>query len=164
MINVVRWSTLVNRFLPGHQRVRLFPVILGIIEVESSGNPGVTGGDGEIGLMQVHPKWHLKPGEKAEDLRPPAVNLERGISYLRSLFARFNGQIDYAIAAYNYGPGRIEIGKPIPNQSYVDRVKAAAARYQGDLSRVLGIDSASLPMIIFGSIISMVLLWAIFSD
>jgi len=67
---------------------------------------------GATGLMQVMPttaKPFLKkyfPDNKTPDLSDPVVNIVCGTAYLNILVARY-GKIEYALGAYNGGPGRM---------------------------------------------------------
>jgi hypothetical protein len=66
---------------------------------------------------------HLGINRVAE-LYNPCLNIDRGSAYLRELLTRYQGDVTRALAAYNYGPGRISQNKPIPAgaQRYVDKV------------------------------------------
>lgn len=57
---------------------------------------------GAMGIMQIVPKWH--PG--VDPLNPAsAINYAGG--YLASLYRQF-GRWDYALKAYNWGPGNVQ--------------------------------------------------------
>ena len=58
-----------------------------IIEQESSGNPNSVGVDGDIGLMQVVPKWHRDRMQRlgVTDLYDPYSNILVGTDYLMEL-------------------------------------------------------------------------------
>ncbi len=69
---------------------------------------------GARGLMQIMPatgRWlATKLGFRnfrIDDLYIPEVNIRFGRFYIRYLLGRFNGNLIYAIAAYNAGPGRV---------------------------------------------------------
>ena len=55
---------------------------------ESGFNPGATGGAGEVGIMQIHPKTATEPGfgltgvQNPAVLRDPATNINFGADYL----------------------------------------------------------------------------------
>lgn len=70
------------------------------------------------GVMQI--QW---PGtarhlgiHRLTDLYDPCTNIDAGAKYLRELLGRYNGNLHLALAAYNYGPGRIDAsGNDIPD-------------------------------------------------
>ncbi len=57
---------------------------------ESGFNPGATGGAGEIGIMQIHPKTAANPGfgmtgvQNPDALRDPRTNINFGADYLKA--------------------------------------------------------------------------------
>ncbi len=70
---------------------------------------------GAVGLMQLMPdtaRWvaeQVEPVEfTAERIAEPSVNIALGAWYIRHLLDRFDGNLVYAIAAYNAGPGNVD--------------------------------------------------------
>lgn len=88
-------------------------LIVGLIHVESSGNPRAVSRVGALGLMQLLPgtaeamareldiAW-----EGADSLFEPNLNVRLGVRYLGKLVTRFDC-LDTALAAYNWGPTHI---------------------------------------------------------
>ena len=70
---------------------------------ESGGNPNLRSGAGARGYFQVMPATF-------RSLRVE-TNIEAGIKYLSEMTEQF-GREDYALAAYNAGPGRVRRGRP----------------------------------------------------
>ena len=70
---------------------------------ESGGNPGLTSVAGADGYFQVMPATFR--GLRVD------TNIEAGIKYLDEMIRQF-GREDYAVAAYNGGPGRARSGRP----------------------------------------------------
>ena len=70
------------------------------------------------GVMQI-----LWPGtarhlgiHRLSDLYEPCTNIDAGARYLQELLTRYDGNVHLALAAYNYGPGRIATnGYDIPS-------------------------------------------------
>ena len=75
---------------------------------ESGGNPDLTSGAGAKGYFQVMPSTFR--GLKVD------TNIEAGVKYLGQLIRQFDRE-DYALAAYNGGPGRVVRGRGLPLES-----------------------------------------------
>jgi len=72
---------------------------------ESGGNGGLSSGPGARGYFQVMPATF-------RSLRVD-TNIEAGVKYLSMMVNQFDRE-DYAVAAYNAGPGRIARRRPMP--------------------------------------------------
>jgi hypothetical protein len=88
---------------------------------ESRGNPQAKSPKGAMGLTQ------LMPGT-AQDLGvsnpfDPQQNLTGGFKYLAQQIKKF-GDVDKGLAAYNFGPGNVQAGKPWPaeTKNYVNSI------------------------------------------
>jgi len=122
-------------------------LVLALIEVESSYDPGALSERGARGLMQLREPTLRREVERAGlewgDAHDPAVNVQAGIRYLRRLLDAF-GHEEVALMAYNAGPNRI-LGYlrdgEIPDRFHVypRKVKAEHRR----LRRSFGGESAS---------------------
>jgi LysM repeat protein len=75
---------------------------------ESGGNGDLTSGAGAKGYFQVMPSTFRLLGVQ--------TNIEAGIKYLGQLIRQFDRE-DYALAAYNGGPGRVVRGRGLPLES-----------------------------------------------
>ena len=120
---------------PGYKAVRhhlreaaqahgLEPELLqALIATESGFDAQAVSPRGAIGLMQLMPATAARygvvgdarvPAEKK--LTDPRTNIRAGSRYLADLIARFSGQLDLALAAYNAGEGAVErAGRRIPD-------------------------------------------------
>jgi soluble lytic murein transglycosylase-like protein len=110
-------------------------LIYGLIYVESKFEPKAKGGDAQ-GLMQLMPKTAASLAKQLDRKRAsydPDFNIHAGTLLIRKLLDRFDGDVAFALAAYNRGQGIvagwIRDGEPMPErtQKYVDRVLRARA-------------------------------------
>lgn len=90
-------------------------LVAAVIKVESNYREAVVSRKGAVGLMQILPST---AGEAAmrvglvdyttEDLYKPDVNIRLGTWYLGHLLCMFEGDLDYALMAYNGGPRNVQ--------------------------------------------------------
>lgn len=85
------------------------PLILAVARGESDFSSKVVSKANAIGVMQI--QWpgtakHLGIHNK-QSLYNPCLNIDAGSRYLKQLIGRYN-DVNMALAAYNYGPGRIK--------------------------------------------------------
>lgn len=86
-----------------------------VIQHESNNNPDAVSNKGAGGLMQLMSATAKELGIDAKDRFDPKTNVDGGSRYLQKQINTF-GDVGIALAAYNWGPGKI--------QSIVDRMKA----------------------------------------
>ena len=100
-------------------------LVLAVIAVESAGDAFAVSPVGALGLMQVMPATGEELAERLgvvwrgpHALFDPFINVRLGSAYLRELADRYSGSLPAALAAYNWGPGRIDRrlrrGTPLP--------------------------------------------------
>jgi soluble lytic murein transglycosylase len=89
-------------------------LVAALIRQESEFNAGALSRANAVGLMQLLPstgktvaKQVKLKSYKAPQLYNPSVNLELGTRYFRDMVDRYNGQFEYALAAYNAGTDRV---------------------------------------------------------
>jgi soluble lytic murein transglycosylase-like protein len=79
---------------------------------------------GARGLMQLMPSTASLVGVR--DVFHPRENLDGGVYYLRTMMDRFAGNVQYALAAYNAGPGVVDAYGGVPpypeTLDYIQRV------------------------------------------
>ncbi|MFZ5862639.1 MAG: lytic transglycosylase domain-containing protein [Nitrospirota bacterium] len=108
-------------------------LIVAVIMTESSFDPSSRSRKGALGLMQLLPNTAEqlaaetnRPWSGEHGLFDPTYNISLGVRYLAQLQKRF-GSLDLALAAYNYGPARVDEflrhGEPVPTE-YSNRVLA----------------------------------------
>lgn len=107
-----------------------------VIQIESGGRPDAVSPKGARGLMQLMPETARNPGfgiPPAKD-DSPEENVRVGTAYLNALLQKYNGNLDYALAAYNWGPGNTDrwisqgadpAKLPKETRDYIPKVKTA---------------------------------------
>lgn len=98
-------------------------LILAVMLTESGFNKHAKSPCGATGLMQLMPQT-FRARNVGTDIYSIDQNIHAGIKHLAGLKGRYSGDTSRMLAAYNYGGGRIYLGKPIPAgaQQYVNRV------------------------------------------
>lgn len=89
-------------------------LVASLIRQESEFNPGAVSHANAYGLMQLLPtvgrgmahEVKLR-GFSTDRLLEPSVNLQLGTRYFKEMVNQYNGQVEYALAAYNAGTNRV---------------------------------------------------------
>src|SRR3954468_17896144 len=136
-------------------------LIAAVIYAESHFRDGQTSAAGAQGLMQLTPATARYIARKSggtqfvvDDLGTPQVNIAYGAYYLRYLLRRYDGHVDFALAAYNAGEGNVDrwiasarahdralTVTAIPyseTRAYVQRVQMVRRQYRRSYSAQLG--------------------------
>jgi soluble lytic murein transglycosylase-like protein len=99
-------------------------LVLAVVGVESAFHPEAVSPNGAQGLMQLMPETAASLG--VEDAFDPTENLDGGVRHLGALLARYGGDVERALAAYNAGEGAVARHGGIPpfreTREYVRRV------------------------------------------
>lgn len=114
-------------------------VALALAHVESGFNPRATSPVGAQGLFQLMPG--TARGLGVTDPYDPAQSARGGLEFLAAQIAKRRGNLESALAAYNWGPGNVA-RKPKPEQwppsvqRYVGRVLERAGAYKEAIARL----------------------------
>lgn len=116
-------------------------LFMGLINQESRWNPQARSHVGAYGLTQIMPDTARNPGFGLRglsdaELQDPMSQMRFGARYLKMLLNRYEGDVDQALAAYNWGAGNVDkkgIGEHMPKETrdYLMRVKGFADDYAG---------------------------------
>ncbi len=113
-------------------------LVASLIRQESEFNPNAISHANAVGLMQLLPVTGKKVAKdvklnhyNASQLYTPAVNLQLGTRYFKSMVDKF-GNFEYALAAYNAGSDRVEDwlaqGKYRDPQEFVESIPFTETR------------------------------------
>jgi soluble lytic murein transglycosylase-like protein len=108
-------------------------LIKAVIKAESDFNPQAVSHAGARGLMQLMPATARSLG--VTDSFDPEQNVMAGTRFLKDMLQRYNGNVDSALAAYNWGPGNVDrhgsSALPRETREYLTKVKGYYAQYVG---------------------------------
>lgn len=114
------------------EKYNICPELLeAIIETESGGNPNAVGGLGEVGLMQIYPKFHQDRMDKlgVYSLYRPYSNILVGADYLAELFKEY-GDLSTCLMVYNGSSDAIERGENYNLTEYADTIIKRSAELE----------------------------------
>jgi soluble lytic murein transglycosylase-like protein len=110
-------------------------LIKAVVKAESNYNPKAVSHAGAQGLMQLMPRTAKEMGVK--DPFDPLQNIWGGARYLKSMMNRHGGNLNKALAAYNWGPGNLDRhgygnGSNLPRETrrYIEVVNRNYNRYK----------------------------------
>jgi Transglycosylase SLT domain len=99
-------------------------LVSAVIKAESDYNPKIVSHKGARGLMQLMPATAKRFG--VTNSFDPAENIHAGTRYLRWLLKTFDGNADFAVAAYNAGEGNVWKYDGVPpfreTVNYINRI------------------------------------------
>jgi soluble lytic murein transglycosylase len=128
-------------------------LILALVRTESLFDPLAESSAGARGLMQIMPATGREiarklgaPSEDASSFFAPEWNIRMGVYYLWQQYQAYHGQVQFALAAYNAGPGNtnrwlrrlqgvdpdlfVELIDFSETRQFIKKVLAAQVRYQ----------------------------------
>lgn len=98
---------------------------LAVAQQESGLNPNARGRAGEVGVFQLLPSTAAQLGVNPYDV---GQNIQGGVHYLRTLIDQF-GDLAAALAAYNWGLGRVEQAIANYGEAWMDHAPASTQAY-----------------------------------
>ncbi len=116
-------------------------LIKAIAKAESDFNPNATSGAGAQGIMQLMPGTARELG--VTDAYDPYQNIMGGTKYISQMLEKFDGNVSFALAAYNAGSANVAKYGGVPpfkeTQNYV-------AKILGFLKEGVAVPDASYPV------------------
>lgn len=115
-------------------------LLMGLIQQESQWNPNARSPVGAYGLTQIMPETAAAPGNGVRgisnaELRDPLSQIRFGARYLKAMLNKYDGDVDKALAAYNWGTGNVDkkgLGNmPGETRTYLRKVKGYADGFGG---------------------------------
>ncbi|MDR2461383.1 MAG: lytic transglycosylase domain-containing protein [Deltaproteobacteria bacterium] len=108
-------------------------LIKAVVKTESNYNPNAVSHAGAKGLMQLMPRTAKEMG--VQDPFDPLQNIWGGAKYLKRMLERQGGNLNKALAAYNWGPGNLArngYGNNMPQETrrYIEVVNRNYKKYQ----------------------------------
>jgi soluble lytic murein transglycosylase-like protein len=124
-------KSLVGAMLAAAKKYDLSPLLIDAVARQESGyRTNAVSRVGALGVMQLMPATARMLGVR--NPLDPHANIEGGARYLRGLLDRFDGNLAFALAAYNAGPARVERARGIPRiaetQNYVTKILARLSK------------------------------------
>jgi soluble lytic murein transglycosylase-like protein len=99
-------------------------VVRAVIRAESGFDPNAVSPAGAQGLMQLMPGTARELG--VTNAFDPEQNVMAGTRYLKQMLGRYSGDLEKALAAYNWGPGNLDRSDgrlPGETRRYLARIK-----------------------------------------
>lgn len=127
-----KWIPFKAEFDEAAKKYGLDPALLySVGRAESGYNPNAISGKGAGGVMQLMPDTAAELGVKNNF--DPKQNIDGGAKYLSWLLKKYDGDTDKALAAYNWGPARVDkhgVGNlPTETEAYIRKVKTGQQGY-----------------------------------
>ncbi len=124
-------------------------LLLAIVHTESNFNPLAVSKNGAVGLMQMMPETAQELGLKVpkysnrrqpirnantDERFNPRKNIHAGLTYFNKLFEKYSGDLTLTLGAYNVGPGRVSVHRPLISRGkkYAKRVLTRSELYRNN--------------------------------
>ncbi len=111
-----------------------YPLLLGLIDLESSFNKDLVSNTNDYGLMQINAVNHdwLKHNLEFDDILDPYNNIRSGTFILSQLFDKYGGDENKVLMAYNMGEGGAKSlwNKGVMSSAYSERVLEKKEMYE----------------------------------
>jgi Transglycosylase SLT domain len=105
-----------------------YALVKAVIKAESGFNHLAVSRKGAQGLMQLMPETAAEVS--VQDAFTPQDNIEGGVRYLRRMLDRYDGNLAFAVAAYNAGPARVDEAGGVPDIAETREYLAKVLRYR----------------------------------
>jgi hypothetical protein len=99
---------------------------LEVASAESGFDQDAVSSAGAIGVMQLMPATAAQLGVDPTDL---TQNVYGGVTYLGQMLSMFGGDPVAALAAYNWGPGRVQQAQSLYGAAWFQHIPSSVQRY-----------------------------------
>ncbi len=99
---------------------------LHVAQAESGVNQNAVSPKGAIGVFQLMPATAASLGVNPADV---AQNIQGGVEYLSQMLSRFGGDVQKALAAYDWGPGNVASAIAQWGDAWLDHVPSETYNY-----------------------------------
>lgn len=129
---------------------------MAVMAQESGGRKDAVSRSGARGLMQLMPGTAKALGVNPDD---PRENVRGGVTYLKQMLDHYNGNMEHALMAYNWGPGNMDAwlktgkgmqGQPMPKETR-EYASGVLGRIGGDTSGGMQAASKRGPLYVAGT-------------
>ncbi len=108
---------------------------LEVAQQESGLNRNAVSSAGAIGVFQLEPATAAMLGVNPYDVNQ---NIQGGIQYLAQMLAQFGGDVEAALAAYNWGPGNVSNAMAAAGSGWLSTAPAETQNYVQKILTALG--------------------------
>ena len=113
-------------------------LLLAVAATESGWDADARSNKNSHGIMQIQWPGTAKDlgAKRVSELYNPCFNIELGARYLKQLLHGSGGNVERALAAYNYGPGRISRSPTLPEgaKNYARKVTSQQTKINNESS------------------------------
>ncbi|MID78768.1 lytic transglycosylase domain-containing protein [Salmonella enterica subsp. enterica] len=133
-------SGMPNQIVSPLNKQKMDDLLYGVMMTESGGNPFAYNASGATGAFQFMPdtarEMGLRVDSQVDERLDPTKSRAAASIYMSKLLNRYNGNVDNALRAYNWGMGNVD--KWIANGSNINDLPEETRNYTGKVHGFMG--------------------------